>query len=225
MIRRSTWALVAVFVLLLAGTLVYQRYQDQQPKAEATSTPDPNGKLFTIDEKTIVSLRIEGAGKAVQIGRDSSGLWTVTEPKGGPTDAGKVESAMSQLVDLGIIATLNPTTDLNVYGLGKAAYIITVGLNDGTKDVANVGSLTPTSSGYYVRLNDQTPKVVSKFSLDALLGLLENPPFQDTPTPAAGTPAPATGTPAAETPASPTGAPTAAPSSTPLPAATGTATP
>lgn len=188
MIRRSTWAVVAIFVLLLAATLIYQRTQGQ-PKAVATPTVNANAMLFNLDEKSVVSLHIEGAGKVVDIGRDASGSWLVNEPKGGPTDAGKVESAMSQLVNLSIVGTLNPTTDLNVYGLAKANYVITVATNDGKKDVASVGDLTPTSNGYYVRLNDQAPKVVSKYSMDALLGLLNNPPFQDTPTPTLGTPA------------------------------------
>jgi len=46
-----------------------------------------------------------------------------------------------------------------------------------------IGVITPTESGYYVQNTDDETVIVSKSSVDALLGLLNNPPYLETPTP------------------------------------------
>ena len=43
--------------------------------------------------------------------------------------------------------------------------------------------MTPTESGYYVSDTGGQIVVVSRSSVDALIALLENPPYLETPTP------------------------------------------
>ena len=53
--------------------------------------------------------------------------------------------------------------------------------------MVEIGVITPTESGYYVRKADKI-LIVSRSAIDSLLGLLTNPPYLETPTPAPVTP-------------------------------------
>jgi hypothetical protein len=52
-----------------------------------------------------------------------------------------------------------------------------VNVNGGGQFVAQVGSSTATSSGYYVMVPGGVPQIVAKYNLDAVLKLLLNPPI------------------------------------------------
>ncbi len=197
MIRRNTLVLLSVFIVLVGVAWYLGRTQKAAP---ATPAPTTQAKtLISVDEKSIASIRIQATkGGAVAIGRDAKGLWTVTEPKGGQTDTSKVEQMVSQLTSLQTTVSLNPTSDLSIYGLTAASYVITVNMNGGKQYVLAIGDVTPTGDGYYVRLDQNTPEVVNKSSVDTLVDLIKNPPFMptETPTAAGGTQSPAvTGTP------------------------------
>jgi hypothetical protein len=225
MIKRNTWIILGIFVLVLAFAIYYQN-SPKTTAASATPTTGSKGLFTNVEEKSINTLRIEDTnGKAVALGRDSSGVWVVTEPKGGPTDVTQAETAVTQLLALQSIASLNPTNDLGIFGLSKPSYTVTIVMNGGQKYVLLIGDVTPTQNGYYVRLNQDAPDIVNKDSIDAMLGMLNNPPFVATPTSqASGTPAAGTGTPASTstTPApglSPTSGPTSTPPATQTPPA------
>ena len=184
MIRRSTWSLLALFVIVLGAGIFYQSKADEREAALATPTTAAQSILLEIDESAIASIKIEdGAGKQFVLGRDEEGLWKITEPAGGETDVAQAESGVSQLVGLRVMSRLEAAADLAIFGLNKSAYTITINMNGGQQHVISVGDITPTQNGYYVRLNGNAPQVVNKYSLDAFLQMLEQPPFQPTPTP------------------------------------------
>jgi hypothetical protein len=72
--------------------------------------------------------------------------------------------------------------------------------NGGERSV-DIGVITPTESGYYVRSTDGKIVIVSKSAIDSLLGMLIAPPYLETLTPG---PIPSTETltpfPASQTP-------------------------
>jgi hypothetical protein len=51
--------------------------------------------------------------------------------------------------------------------------------------VLNIGNVTPTGAGYYVLVSQQGMSIASKYSLEPILKLLDNPPVKlpDTPSP------------------------------------------
>ncbi len=209
MIKRNTWILLGIFVVVL-GFAVYYQNSPKKPAVTATPTPGTTELFKAVDEKLINTLRVEAAsGKAVALGRDAKGVWTVTEPKGGPTDVTQAETAVSQLLALQSISSLDPTSDLGIFGLSKPSYTVTITMNGGTKYILYIGDVTPTQNGYYVRLNQGAPDIVNKDSIDAMLGMLTNPPFVATPTSSASQ------TPTAGTPSAATATPQAVPSATP----------
>jgi hypothetical protein len=62
-------------------------------------------------------------------------------------------------------------------------YRITISLEDRQQINVYVGKATATGSGYYVRLGEKDVSVVSKYNLDSILNLSQNPPIKSTPTP------------------------------------------
>jgi hypothetical protein len=84
---------------------------------------------------------------------------------------------------LSIVNTLNVPPTLSDIGLAVPADTIDLVFVNGTSHKMEIGNLTPTSSGYYVRFDGGKIYVIEKSGIDSLLNLLTNPPFLPTPTP------------------------------------------
>ena len=175
MIRRTTWIYLALFIALLVFAWYFQSSKE---KAAAQVTPTPGTQsLFNIEESSIKSLKIQdNQGKIVALGRDEKGLWSLTEPKADMTDISQAESAVSQLVSLTVLSSVDPAPSADVTGLNPADYTVTIDFNDGTKTVLLVGKVTPIQNGYYSQLDGGPVDVVNKYGMDAFLKLLNNPP-------------------------------------------------
>jgi hypothetical protein len=91
-----------------------------------------------------------------------------------------------------------PDIDPEIVGLSIPEYTLIIHFTSGVERKAEIGVITPTESGYYVRNADGEIVIVSKSSLDSLLGLLTNPPYLETPLPST----PEASTPPVETPTS-----------------------
>jgi len=184
MIRRTTWIILAVFVILLGIVWAFPRIQGKlSSSSQATATPETKF-LVSQGEKNIQSLRAENsAGKVMALGRDANGVWMLVEPAGKQIDLGAAESGVTQLLSLPITLTLEPAFDPASIGLNPPIYTITLDLVDGKKTVIKVGKLTPIKNGYYAQVDDGPVTVVNNYSLDAFLNMLDNPPVLETPTP------------------------------------------
>jgi hypothetical protein len=113
-------------------------------------------------------------------------------------DQGAAEAAACQVTTLRILDNV-PDLDPEIAGLTSPEYTLSIRFTSGVERKAEIGVITPTESGYYVRSADDGIVIVSKSSLDSVLGLLTNPPYLETPlpsTPEAGTPSAETSTPA-----------------------------
>ena len=85
-----------------------------------------------------------------------------------------------------------PDIDPDIVGLTDPEYTLTIKFTNGVERMVEIGVITPTESGYYVRAVNGDIVIISRSSVDALLGLLTNPPYLETPTPS---PIPLTETP------------------------------
>ena len=185
MIRRTTWIALGIFILLLAAAFIWQRYQKNE-EAEITPTAE-EGLLLHLTTK-ITDLRIEGVGsQIVEVAQDEQGQWKLIIPEGHETDTGAVEGAVSQLPTLRILSTFDQSLDLGGAGLVVPTYRILITMEDGQQFVVDVGRITSTGSGYYVRTGGKDVYVVSTYSLDSILNLVKSPPIKPTPTPPAET--------------------------------------
>lgn len=195
MIRRSTVVYI-ILLLVLAG--VYYYLNNRQPPAEAELTAEPGSEvsyLFTAEEGTPTGIRIESqAGETVEIERGADNAWVVTQPVEGAADQGAAEAAASQVTTIRILDTVSGV-EPGIIGLENPEYILTIKFSGGERTV-DLGVITPTESGYYVRDGEKVV-IVSRSAIDSLLGLLTSPPYLETSTPPSegGAPLDATSTP------------------------------
>jgi hypothetical protein len=91
-----------------------------------------------------------------------------------------------------------PDVDPAIVGLQEPEYVFTVSFTSGGERTAEIGVITPSESGYYARGEEENIVIISRSAVDALLWLLTNPPYLETPT--AAPTLPETGPSATETP-------------------------
>ena len=176
MIRRSTWIILVIFILLLLTVLFWQRGQQNQQE-QITPTP-ATSYLFDLAGKSITGIAIsDPQGKTVSAIKSSDGTWTLEEPAGEPADSERIDSIVGITSGLQVISTLFKVGDMETLGLNPASYQIDINLNDGTRLHAFVGGLTPTQSGYNVFIEGQPLKIVERYSLEEVLSILTNPPI------------------------------------------------
>ena len=212
MIRRST---VVYLVLLLALVGVYYFVRNREQPAQAESTAEPTAQvsyLFSAEQGTPSALQIKSkSGATVDVARSADQTWVVHQPVEAQADQGAAEAAATQITTLRItdqVADIDP----KIVGLDTPEYVLTVKFTSGTQEAVEIGSLTPSESGYYVRDASGKVLIVSRDGIDSLLGLLNNPPYLETPTPSpttteTSTPTPASPLPEAGTPALETATP------------------
>ncbi len=184
MIKRPTWILLGVLVLAVGAYFAVKKF----PLKSSQPTPTPTGTpyLITSADGTLTILKIKAStGEVFSMQRNTANNWVITAPRTGDADQGQAASAATQVGALAILNTLDMPTDLTSFQLSSPADTINLTFNTGIQHTVEVGGLTPTSSGYYVRFDGKNLYVVSKSGIDALLNLLKSPPFPATPTPSA----------------------------------------
>jgi hypothetical protein len=187
--RRSTVITLVLFALVLAAGIYFN---NRAETAEAEATPEatlpPIEYLFTSADGTPTSMRIESrAGEVVEVARNAENAWAVTLPDEAAADQGSSEAAATQVTTMRILERV-PGLAPEVVGLDDPEYTFSFKFNSGPERVVEVGVLTPTQSGYYVRGEDGGIVIVSRSAVDALLGLLTSPPYAPTETPLPTTP-------------------------------------
>src|SRR5687768_16308204 len=187
--RRST-VVYLVLLLVLAG--VYYFLNNREQPADITVTLEPEAQvsyLFTAEDGLPTSIRIEAKnGETVEVARGADEAWALILPIEAKADQAAAEAAASQVATLRIVDNV-PDVDPEIVGLSLPEYTLIIRFTSGVERKAEIGVITPTESGYYVLNADGETVIVSKSSLDALLGLLANPPYLETalpPTPETG---------------------------------------
>lgn len=204
MFRAGTW--VTLFVLALMIGAAYYLNQQGDEGTEETVTPE----MFTIEESEFLFaddrvaniIEVQPAeGETVRVERDGDNAWVLTLPFEIEAEPGLAEAAASQLTSLSIVDEIENASDASIFGLDEPAYIITIQFADGSTSTLEVGDATPSSSGYYVRVDGSRVVILTLSGIDSLTNLANFPPYLNTPTP---TPPPPTETPVPPTEAAPT---------------------
>jgi hypothetical protein len=216
MIKRPTWILLILLILAIGSYFFFKSH----PSASSVATPTALGDkfIFTTADGTLQTLLIsDNQGNTFQMLRDPSGTWVITKPTTGVADQSLASAADTQVGALRILTTLDTQPDPTTIQLSNPAHTMEMGFSTKAQHQLEIGALTPTSSGYYVRVDGGTIYVISKAGIDALLNLLTAPPFPATatPTPVTATPTPVTATPISVTATPPPAADTETPTPTP----------
>jgi len=181
MIKRSTWILLVILILTVGAYFLIEN----KPSKINALTPTVTGDSFLITQAQSVlqNLHIaDNKGNKFQMQRDLSKSWVITAPTSGVADQGLAGAAETQVGALSIVTTFNSPPALSTIGLAVPADTIDLLFVNGTSHKMEVGDLTPTSSGYYVRFDEGKIYVIEKSGIDSLLNLLASPPFPPTPT-------------------------------------------
>jgi len=181
--RQSTVIYLVLFLLVI-GAYYYLNNREEPTDIALTLEPTTEvSYLFTAEDGLPTSIRIESkAGDTVEVARNAENAWALILPIEATADQAAAEAAASQITTMQILDRL-PDIDPEIVGLTDPDYNILVKFTSGVERNVKIGVITPTESGYYVQNTDGETVIVSKSSVDALLGLLNNPPYLETPTP------------------------------------------
>jgi hypothetical protein len=186
--RRST----VLYLLLFLGMAGLYYYLNNPPEpADIAVTVEPQAVveyLFSSDAGTPTRIRVESSktGEVVELARNAENAWALVLPIEASAEQGSSEAAASQLTGIRINDRL-PNISPKDVGLDAPAYTLTVKFTNGVERIAEIGVITPTKNGYYIRIDGEIV-IVSRSAIDVLIGLLANPPYAETPTPPLPTP-------------------------------------
>ncbi|MHB8777036.1 MAG: DUF4340 domain-containing protein [Anaerolineales bacterium] len=187
--RTGTWITLFVLAALIGFTYYLNSKKDN---TETTATPaSKESFVFSELDGNITSIEIIAAdGETVKVARNNENVWALELPLAAEADQGLVEAAVSQIMALNIVGTVD--ADPGILGLDEPAYVIKLEFTDGKNHTLEVGGNTPTNSGYYVRMDGKNIMILTLSGIDSLTTLVQSPPLLSTPTPS---PLPSTATP------------------------------
>jgi hypothetical protein len=176
MVRKQTWILLAVFVVLLGATFYLQK--NPLPKAAGTTTPSATSAAPILqgwNANDIVWMELKDAqGATILMAQDSEGSWALGQDGKQKVEAGLAEEITAQIASMRPVTTLATGFDLEPVGLKTPARILTIRNKQGKQTEIHIGNVTPTGSGYYVQVDQQAPVVVEKTTVDGTLDLFQN---------------------------------------------------
>lgn len=186
MVRRSTWIVLGLFILLVGFVFILQRYQANKAANLATVTPTaPPTYLYNLGDAQIDDFRIaDNSGQNIELVRDpSSNKWTIEGVPAEQANSTEIESVSSQLAKIQVQETFTQTLPLDSIGLATPSYTITLTTSAGSQLVTYVGTQNAIGSGYYIKDDTGKVMIVSKSILDDILNVLKTPPLMPTATP------------------------------------------
>ena len=188
--QAGTWITVLIFIGLI-GAAVYLNRQKDTAEVEVTPASEPSYLFSATTDGNPTSIEIKPAegGETVRIARNAENAWALELPVEAEADQGLSEAAATQISALEILDPID--ADPTIFGLDNPAYVITLEFDGGKKHTLEIGDSTPTSKGYYVRVDSDKMMIVDLSGIDSLLQLAALPPYLVTATPeAAVTPTP-----------------------------------
>ena len=184
MVKRPTWLLLMALALVVVAYFVIMNHPINT--SQATPTAPATAFLVTQADGVLQSLHIyDNKGNGIQMQRDPSKTWVITAPTSGVADQGLAGAAEAQVGALRIVTILETPPVPSAMGLENPPYTMEMGFISGASHRIEIGNVTPTGSGYYIRYDGGTIYVIGQSGIDALLKLVKAPPFPATVTPVA----------------------------------------
>jgi len=187
MVRRSTWIVLVVFLLLVGFAFIFQRYQTNKSVVTATATPTtPPVYLYNLGDAKVDEIKVaDNTGKNIDLVKNTdTSKWEIKGVPADQADSSQIETVSSELLSLKVEDTLTDTLPLASIGLETPAYTITLKTSTGELLTTFVGMQTAIKTGYYVQDEAGHVLIVNNSGLNELLNLLETPPLLPTATPA-----------------------------------------
>jgi hypothetical protein len=178
----GTWLTVLIFIGLI-GAAVYLNRQKDRAAAEATPASGTTYLFSASVDGSPTSIEIspsEADAQPVKLARNEKNVWALELPQKAEAVQSSAEAAATQVTALEILSQIdgNPS----IFGLAPPSNVITLVFANGNKHTLEIGDSTPTSNGYYVRLDKDKMMIVDLSGIDSLLQLAAAPPYVPTPT-------------------------------------------
>lgn len=161
--------ILAVILAILAGAYVLiGRLPKKDDAASPNDTPSKFEKIISGDKDNITYILIENKeGKFEFEKKDKD--WEILQPKDINADKTVADRAASNLSALTADKVIEENaTDLSQYGFDKPA-VVTVKFKDGSSKVIEIGNLTSTRDGYYIKEKSSSKVyVIGTYSIDAI---------------------------------------------------------
>ncbi len=209
---RVTLIIVALFAALFG--YVYFVELNKTPEQLGTPTPEAQPPVFQLNANDVKRIEVRDlrAPRQTIMTRNENG-WTIEAPVQKAADSPTVDSTVGQLARLQATRVLTNVTDLKPYGLSAATLEVRMIMSDTTPYALTVGDKTPNGYQYYASYTGDTSKVfiVDSTTISTLMGWLDTPPVEPTPTPTWTPTPPETPTPASTPELTPAAAATPTP--------------
>lgn len=149
--KKSTWAVLGAFALILIAFLVYQNIQ---PAMDETPTPTPQPTLRQLNDREIISISYVDADSApISVEKDSELSWYMPTDAETTVAAGKIEELIANLSNLRLLASLPEDASLADLGLLQPDKTVEIHFEDETTYLIEIGDTTPLGDGYYARID------------------------------------------------------------------------
>lgn len=175
MIRRSTW-----FVILVLASLILAVVMISRRNVEQAAIITPSITAETLVDKSFMEIKSlmikKDTGEYIEVEKKGND-WVLAKPVDELVDITALENAVTNFVTSRILSELDPAPPGQATGLDNPAYIVELGYLQNEMDTFLVGEKTQTESGYYIGTGDDRVFVVSASGVEALVNLIDNPPF------------------------------------------------
>ena len=162
MVKKSTWIILIIFLVLVVGMLLIDKYPVGPFKGKPTATPQPV-VIESIDFSKVTSIEVISEAGNVQLDK-TSGTWELVNERSTSVSQEKVEELLYVLEKLDSKAGLDPDTPMDVLGLTMPNQTIILKTATGTEYSLSIGAATATGSGFYAQVNGGTPQIISSYA-------------------------------------------------------------
>jgi hypothetical protein len=172
MVRRGTLGVLAVFLLLSVAAWYLEWSPSGKTRARGTPAATTAPKVVSIDIDKIALFEFQdNRNEVIRIVRNPDNTWSLDKRKIA-IDQGKIQQLLASFANLTTLSVMDNTVDLSAFGLVVPDTTITIQITGEDLKIIKIGKVTPTNSGYYVQVGNNSPVVVSKNSIDSIKGLI-----------------------------------------------------
>jgi hypothetical protein len=188
MVRKSTWILLAFFVVLVAAVILLPKIIGNEETTEVTPTIQAAQPLvYDLGSESMLWIEIvDATGNQVAVERESpTADWVMAGAAAEMSDSVRISTIAGQLLALQATRTFDTELGVGSVGLDNPAYTITIRTTKGDEIVTKIGNLTAVGGGYYIQVDDEPVVTIATLVIDEILSILTEPPLVPTPTPEA----------------------------------------
>jgi hypothetical protein len=184
MIRKSTYTLLIILLILAAVVVFLQRTPALNTKSDSLPTSTDSPMLMNLGNKAITAFAMtDDQGRVLKAFLDKQNTWFIEQPIGCQYSSDSLSSSLSLIQTIKVLVSLEAPPALSDVGLNKPTYTLVLTFNDGSTQALKVGSVVPTGTGYYVQVNNDSVVVISQYSVDSLFNLVSTACATPTPEP------------------------------------------